>query len=136
MRLTGLAAAVATLVAVVSGATGFEHRLLAALALPPLVALVLAGKLARPRLFKPSLVALALFGAAALVEGEPLHATVAALAFAATLVACAQTFRGERLAAGAWRDYATLTKPRIMTLLLLTGACGMVIGARGLPSLP
>src|SRR6058998_871921 len=135
MRLTGLTAAVATLVAVVSGAIGFEHRLLAALALPPLVALVLAGKLARPRLFGPSLVALALFGAAALVEGEPLHATVAALAFAATLVACAQTFRGEHVAAGSWRDYATLTKPRIMTLLLLTGACGMVVGARGLPSL-
>src|SRR3954454_4900266 len=135
MRLTGTAAAVATLIAVVSGAMGFEHRLLAALALPPLVALVLAGKLARPRLFKPSLVALGLFGAAALVEGEPLHATVAALAFAATLVACVQTFRGERVAAGAWRDYVTLTKPRIMTLLLLTGACGMVIGARGLPSL-
>src|SRR3954454_19774940 len=129
MRLTGIAAAVATLVAVVSGATGFEHRLLSALALPPLVALVLAGKLARPRLFKPALVALALFGAAALVEGEPLHAAVAALAFAATLVACVQTFRGERIPAGSWRDYVTLTKPRILPLLLLTGACGMVIGA-------
>src|SRR5436190_17430143 len=135
MRLTGVAAAAATLIAVISGATGFEHRLLAALALPPLVALVLAGKLARPRLFKPSLVALGLFGAAALVEGEPLHATVAALAFAATLAACVQTFRGEHVPSGAWRDYVTLTKPRIMTLLLLTGACGMVIAARGLPSL-
>src|SRR5207245_3937185 len=91
--------------------------------------------LARPLLFRPSLVALGLCGAAALVEGEPLHATVAALAFAATLVACVQTFRGESVPAGAWRDYVTLTKPRIMTLLLLTGACGMVIGARGLPSL-
>ena len=72
MRLTGLAAAGATLLAVISGALGFEHRLLAALALPPLVALVLAGKFATPRLFKPSLTALGLFGAAALVEGEPL----------------------------------------------------------------
>jgi protoheme IX farnesyltransferase len=133
MRLTGLAAAAATLLAVVSGATGFEHRLLAALALPPLVALVLAGRLARPRLFVPSLVALALFGAAAVVPGEPLHATLAALAFAGALVAAAQTSRGERVAAGSWRDYATLTKPRIMTLLLLTGACGMVVGARGWP---
>jgi heme o synthase len=133
IRLTGLAAAIATLLAVVSGLTGFEHRLLAALALPPLVALVLAGRLVRPRLLVPSLVALALFGAAALVEGEPLHAAVAALAFAATLVACAQTFRGEHVEPGAWRDYVTLTKPRIMTLLLLTGACGMVVGARGLP---
>ena len=78
MRLTGLAAAGATLLAVISGATGFEHRLLAALALPPLVALVLAGRLARPRLFVPSLVTLVLFGAAALVPGEPLHATLAA----------------------------------------------------------
>src|SRR5215475_4374869 len=135
MRLTGLAAAGATLLAVVSGAVGFEHRLLAALALPPLVALVVAGKLARPRLFVPSLIALGLFGAAALVEGEPLHATVAAAAFAATLVVCVQTFRGAPVPAGSWRDYVTLTKPRIMTLLLLTGACGMVIGARGLPSL-
>jgi protoheme IX farnesyltransferase len=135
MRLTGLAAAAATLLAVVSGATGFEHRILAALALPPLAALVLAGRFARPRLLGPSLVALILFGVAALVPGEPLHATVAALAFAGTLVACAQTFRGERVAAGAWRDYVTLMKPRIMTLLLLTGACGMVVGARGLPSL-
>jgi protoheme IX farnesyltransferase len=134
MRLTGLAAAGATLLAVISGATGFEHRLLASLALPPLVALVLAGRLARPRLFVPSLVALMLFGAAALVPGEPLHATLAALAFAGALVAAAQTFRGAHVAPGAWRDYVTLTKPRIMTLLLLTGACGMIVGAQGWPS--
>jgi protoheme IX farnesyltransferase len=135
MRLTGLAAATATLLAVVSGVTGFEHRLLAALAVPPLVALVLAGRLARPRLLRPSLVALVLFGAAAVAPGEPAHATLAALAFAATLVVCAQTFRGAHVDAGSWRDYVTLTKPRIMTLLLLTGACGMIVGARGLPPL-
>jgi heme o synthase len=134
MRLTGLAAAGATLLAVISGATGFEHRLLAALALPPLVALVLAGRLARPRLFVPSLVTLVLFGAAALVPGEPLHATLAGLAFAGALVTAAQTFRGAHVAPGAWRDYVTLTKPRIMTLLLLTGACGMIVGAQGWPS--
>jgi heme o synthase len=134
MRLTGLAAAGATLLAVISGATGFEHRLLASLALPPLVALVVAGRLARPRLFVPSLVTLMLFGAAALVPGEPLHATLAALAFAGALVAAAQTFRGAHVAPGAWRDYVTLTKPRIMTLLLLTGACGMIVGAQGWPS--
>ena len=134
MRLTGLAAAAATLLAVISGATGFEHRLLASLALPPLVALVLAGRLARPRLFVPSLVTLVLFGAAALVPGEPLHATLAALAFAGALVTAAHTFRGAHVAPGAWRDYVTLTKPRIMTLLLLTGACGMIVGAQGWPS--
>ena len=32
-----------------------------------------------------------------------------------------------------WRDYAALTKPRIMTLLLLTGAAGMFAGAGGVP---
>jgi heme o synthase len=136
MRLTGIAAPVATLLAVVSGAAGFEHRFLAAVALPPLIALVLAGRLAQPRLLAPSFLALGFFGAAAAVPGEPVHASLAALAFAASLVAAVQTFRGERVAPGAWRDYATLTKPRIMTLLLLTGACGMVVGARGFPSLP
>ena len=34
----------------------------------------------------------------------------------------------------AWRDYVTLTKPRIMSLLVFTGICGMVAGAHGLPS--
>jgi protoheme IX farnesyltransferase len=31
------------------------------------------------------------------------------------------------------RDYLTLTKPRIMSLLLLTGLCGMLVGAHGVP---
>ena len=44
-------------------------------------------------------------------------------------------FRGERVAAGPWRDYVTLTKPRIMSLLLLTGAGGMFVGAQGVPPL-
>src|SRR5205085_5255020 len=62
-----------------------------------------------------------------------LTALGAAAAFAATLVAAAMTFRGERVPGGPARDYVTLTKPRIMTLLLLTGGCGMVVGARGWP---
>ena len=37
--------------------------------------------------------------------------------------------------AASWRDYAALTKPRIMTLLLLTGAAGMFAGAGGVPLL-
>jgi protoheme IX farnesyltransferase len=137
LRLTALAAAAVTLLAVVSGTAGLgaTHRVLAALALPPLAALVLAGRFARPALLWPSLVALMLFGLAALVTQHELHVALAALAFAATCVVCALTFRGAHVAAGAWRDYLTLTKPRIMTLLLLTGACGYVIGARGIPSL-
>ncbi len=35
--------------------------------------------------------------------------------------------------AAAWRDYVILTKPRIMSLLVLTAACAMVAGARGAP---
>jgi protoheme IX farnesyltransferase len=34
-----------------------------------------------------------------------------------------------------WRDYVTLTKPRIMSLLVLTAVCAMVAAAGGAPSL-
>src|SRR6185503_15649091 len=43
------------------------------------------------------------------------------------------TLRGERVPWGAWRDYVSLTKPRIMSLLLVTGFCGMIAGAHGWP---
>ena len=136
LRLTAVGAAAVTLLAVVSGTVGLgaTHRVLAALALPPLGALVLAGRFARPRLLVPSLAALTLFGLVALVTRHELHVALAAVAFGATCVVCALTFRGEPVPAGAWRDYLTLTKPRIMTLLLLTGACGYVVGGRGIPS--
>ncbi|HEY7729963.1 MAG TPA: heme o synthase, partial [Gaiellaceae bacterium] len=64
---------------------------------------------------------------------ELLHVGLAGAALAASLVTVAVSFRGERLPFGPWRDYVTLTKPRIMTLLLLTGAAGMFVGAQGLP---
>jgi protoheme IX farnesyltransferase len=136
LRLTALGAAGATLLAVVSGAAGLgtAHRLLAALALPPIVALVAAAWVAYRRLLAPAVTAFGLFGCAALVSGsDALHVALAAAAFAATCVAAAQTFRGETVASGPWRDYLTLTKPRVMSLLLVTGACGMVAGARGWP---
>ena len=38
--------------------------------------------------------------------------------------------------AAAWRDYVTLTKPRIMSLLVLTAVCAMVAAAGGAPALP
>ena len=137
LRLTAVAGAVASLLAVVSGATGggASHRELAALALPPLLALVLAAWFAHRRLLAPALVALLSFLAAAVGTGRSLHVAFASLAFAAAVVLAASTFRGERAPAGSLRDYVTLTKPRIMTLLLLTGVCGMVVGARGLPPL-
>jgi protoheme IX farnesyltransferase len=133
-----VAASGATLLAVVSGAAhlGAAHRLLAALALPPLLALFVAGLTAHRRLLAPSLAALLLFGAAALVMPRGLHIALAALAFGATLVATAQSRRSlvTQRYEGSWRDYVTLTKPRIMSLLLLTGLCGLFAGARGLPS--
>ena len=97
LRLTALGAAAATLVAVVSGTLGpgAAHSLLSALALPPLVALVVAAWVAHRRLLAPSLAALVLFGFAALVTAPGVHASLAALAFAATLVASVQCFRGE-----------------------------------------
>ena len=137
LRLTSLAAAAATLVAVVSGAFGLgtAHELLSALALPPLAALVAAGWVAYRRLLPFALAAAALFGAAALVTAPGVHLALAAAALAATCIAAAVCFRGKPLPAGPWRDYVTLTKPRIMSLLLLTGACGMVVGAGELPAL-
>ena len=42
---------------------------------------------------------------------------------------------GVRGAAVPWRDYVTLTKPRIMSLLVLTAVCAMVAAAGGAPSL-
>ena len=135
LRLTAAAGAVASLLAVVSGATGAgaPHRELAALALPPLLALVLAAWFAHRRLLAPALVALLLFVAAAAGTSRTTHVALASLAFAAAVVLAAATLRGEPGQRGALRDYITLTKPRIMTLLLLTGACGMVVGARGIP---
>ena len=35
---------------------------------------------------------------------------------------------------GVWRDYVTLTKPRIMSLLVLTAVCAMVAAAGGAPA--
>jgi protoheme IX farnesyltransferase len=120
----------------VSGAAslGAAHRVLAALALPPLVALVVAARLAHRHLLVPASAALVLFGIAALVTAPGLHLALAAVAFAAALLLAAATYRGEPAPRARLRDYVTLTKPRIMSLLLLTGLGGMFVGAGGVPS--
>jgi protoheme IX farnesyltransferase len=135
LRLTALAAAAGCLAAVLSGALQLDaaHRVLAALALPPLCALVAAAWVAHRRLLRPSVTALLLFLAAALVMPRPAHLALAGLALAAALVAVVGCFRGEPVPRASVRDYVTLTKPRIMTLLLLTGAAGMFVGAQGWP---
>src|SRR6185437_11116879 len=113
LRLCALVASAGTIVAVVSGAAGLgaTHRLLAALVAPPLAALLAAAWLVHRKLVP------AVLGAA----------------LAALLVLTVQCFRGEQVPWGAWRDYVTLTKPRIMSLLLVTGFCGMIAGAGGWP---
>ncbi len=136
LRLGALAGAAATLLAVVSGTVGpgTTHSLLSALALPPLLAVAVAAWLSYRQLLPGALAALALFGAAAAVTVPGLHVALAAAALAASLVSTALAFRGEPVAGGPWRDYVTLTKPRIMSLLLVTGAAGMFVGANGVPA--
>ncbi len=135
LRLSAFAAAGGTLLAVVSGAAGLgtAHQLLAALVAPPLAALVVSAWFAHRRLVPSVLAASALFAAAAAVPGPAAHAALAALALAALAAVVVESFRGEPVAWGSWRDYVTLTKPRIMSLLLVTGFGGMIAGARGWP---
>jgi protoheme IX farnesyltransferase len=136
LRLTAFAGAVATGLAAASGGLGLAHRGLVALALPPLVAVFVAALTAHRRLAATAGSALVLFLAATGTWWSAgLHVGLAALAFAAALVTTAQAFQGEYVGAGSWRDYVTLTKPRIMTLLLLTGAAGMFVGEEGVPRL-
>jgi protoheme IX farnesyltransferase len=136
LRLTALAGAGGTALAIASGELGLTHRALVLVVLPLLVAVAVTAALAHPRLVPPSVGALLLFAAAiASWWAAPLHAVFAAAALAAASWSAAETFRGERLARGRVRDYVTLTKPRIMSLLLVTGAGGMFVGAGGVPRL-
>jgi len=136
LKLLSLWASAAVLLAVCSGAAGLgaTHNLLAALALPPLTALVIAAWFRHRRLLPAAVAALSLFGAAALVTAPGLHLALAAVALAATLVLAALVHRKRSVPFGSLQDYLALTKPRIMSLLLVTGFCGLVAGAEGLPS--
>jgi heme o synthase len=134
LRACAVAVATATALAVATGGSGSVHRVLAALAGPPLAALLVAAVVAHRRLLAPTVVTAALLLATAAVPGQA-HLALATPAFAAAVVLAVLAWRGEPVAPGAWRDYVTLTKPRIMTLLLLTGLCGAAVGAHGRPSL-
>jgi protoheme IX farnesyltransferase len=133
LQLAALAGVAGTALAVASGTVGVGHDLVSAVAVPPLAAVAVAAGWAHRRLLGPSLLALALFGAAAALTADGLHVALASAALAAAAVSAAQCFRGETVPAGSWRDYVTLTKPRIMSLLLVTGAAGMFVGAGGVP---
>jgi protoheme IX farnesyltransferase len=133
LRGCALAVACASALAVATGGSGSVHRVLAALAGPPLAAMVVATVVAHRRLLVPALVTGALLVATAAAPGTA-HLALAVPTLAAAAVLAALTWRGRPVPAGAWRDYVTLTKPRIMTLLLLTGVCGAAVGAHGRPS--
>ncbi len=64
-----------------------------------------------------------------------LHVGAAAAALGASLVVVASVLSGAPTPLASARDYLTLTKPRIMSLLLVTGAAGMFVGAQGVPPL-
>jgi protoheme IX farnesyltransferase len=138
-RLLALLAVAGTALAVVSGAAswGTAHDLLSALALPPLAGLVVIAWISARRLLPTSIAALVLFGLAALLTSPVIHLAAASAAFAAASLLCLQSFRpvgATRAKAGDARDYLTLTKPRVMSLLLLTGGAGVFVGAAGVPA--
>jgi heme o synthase len=158
LRLTAVAAAFATAVVVVTGEWARSHQASVLVALALLVGAAVSVWLAHRanrELVVASVAALALFvfqiavgGLVALGVGgaEALHIGLGGASLGAAVVAAALVIRSRPEPASngpleersglrrAWRDYITLTKPRIMSLLLLTGAGGLVLGAGGLPS--
>ena len=147
-RVSAVASAVAVGLVVVSAVLelGTTHWGIALVALPLLVANVVLARLAyrrpggctssrscpsssrsRSAEWSP--------GAVTRRWAVALHVGAAAIALGVALVVVAGAMRGEAAPLASARDYLTLTKPRIMTLLLLTGAAGMFVGAQGVPPL-
>src|SRR5262249_16592347 len=147
-RTSATLGAIAVSLGLVSAALqlGAAHWGLALVALPFMVGHVVLGRIAYPALFRRAVAALLAFLVAIALGGivawsgdatwaVALHVGAAAVALGATLVVLAGARRGEPAPLAALRDYLTLTKPRIMSLLLLTGAAGMFVGAQGVPPL-
>jgi protoheme IX farnesyltransferase len=145
-RGSAVASAVAVGLVVVSAVLdlGTTHWGIALVALPLLVAEVVLARLAYPALLVRASLALAAFLLAIGLGGvvawsgvatwaAALHVGAAAVALGVALVVVADALRRDAPSLASARDYLTLTKPRIMTLLLLTGAAGMFVGAQGAP---
>jgi protoheme IX farnesyltransferase len=140
-RLTALAATAGVALVVTTGEWTLAHDVAAHVTLALLAGVMVAAWFAHREqraLVVSSALAFGLFAAAGLaaLAGAPslLHLAVGALALAAAAVSAAVAFRGHSsVPKSSWRDYLTLTKPRIMVLLLLTGAGGMFVGAGGVP---
>ena len=148
LRVSTLVAAHGTGVVVASAALelGAAHWGVAVVVLSLLTANVLVARFAYPALLVRASAALVLFLAAVALGGVvawsgsdgwavALHVSAAAVAFGASVVVAVGTFRGAGAPLASARDYLTLTKPRIMSLLLVTGAAGMFVGAQGVPPL-
>jgi len=147
-RLSATAGAIAVGLVVASAVLelGATHWGLAAIALPLLVANAIVARWAYPELFLRSVVAVALLSLAIALGGvvawsdgatwaSVLHLGAAGAALGASLLVVVAALREMPVPLASARDYLTLTKPRIMTLLLLTGAAGMFVGAQGAPPL-
>ena len=150
LRLTALGGAVTTGLAVATGEWALPHNVAALVALALLAAAFAAALIAhreRRGLVLATGLALLAFAVEVALGGlvaatgkadwaRFLHIAFAGASLGASAVAAAITLRGgAQVAAGTWRDYVTLTKPRIMTLLLLPAGGGVFVGARGVPSL-
>jgi heme o synthase len=136
LRLCAVGASAAVALVVASGELGIAHRVLVVITLPLLAAIVLGAWFAHRQAFALAGAALVLFLAAVASWWSPmLHLALAGAALATTVLTTARLYRGARPRPVSWRDYVALTKPRIMTLLLLTGAAGMFVGAQGVPDL-
>jgi protoheme IX farnesyltransferase len=125
---------------------GATHWGLAAIALPLLVSNAVIARWAYPELARRAVAAVALLSFAIALGGvvawsdgatwaSVLHVGAAGVALGASLAAVVAALRGTPVPLATARDYVALTKPRIMTLLLLTGAAGMFVGAQGVPPL-
>jgi protoheme IX farnesyltransferase len=141
LRLLSVASTAGVAAVVATGEWGLAHDIVANITLVLLAAVVLCARLAhrnRRALLVASGSAFGLFALAGIsaLAGAPtaVHLTLGAAALVAAVVAAAVCMRdGEPVPRADWRDYLTLTKPRIMVLLLLTAAGGMFVGAEGVP---
>jgi heme o synthase len=148
LRLSAIAGAVATGLVVTSAVLelGTAHWSIAGVALPLLTANAIIARYAYPALLVRALLALGLLLFAVALGGVvawsgsaawaiALHVGAAGVALGASLVLAAGTLTSAAPPLASPADYVTLTKPRIMSLLVFTGAAGMFVGAQGAPQL-
>jgi heme o synthase len=148
LRLLSLGAVAAVALVVATGEHALSHDAAALVALALLGGVALSARFGHPErrgLGIAAALALGVFivqiglgGLLALTDSawaRGLHIGLGAVSLAVAAIVAAACFRGgAAVPRGSWRDYLTLTKPRIMSLLLLTAAGGMLVGARGVPS--